>query len=770
MTTAWIAQARKFADYFLTLYRPWNTQTSDGGTLPGSTMWNDLCHYMHTLDHGEHNQHQPSFLDRIRCKWITNAAHGLRIAGEDRTAASKYRCQCATVWNTKDGSESLRSTLQPEEGVALLSNEVRIQEAIAATAAQENINILRDKASADDLLERANHSHLEYYQATEFALRRLFQPTEQQKAAPYTISSANQLLRSNEDNSNINNILVQLRADIIHPPCIDDNDVTIVPGPWTTTKDVPEGTRLSDKLNPNQKIIWNMANYYFDKLRKFKDGQLAKPKPFHLLIHGGPGTGKSFLAECIQESATEHKFTIACVAPTGIAASNLPNGRTMHNFASVPMFHDTRIFLPKLNALKLTTIQERAQHETMACKIIDEISFVGPEMFAQDEIRMKQIMNSDEMFGGVAIIIMGDFNQLPPVAPAESLYAALLKSINIKAPAKANSTSTGPNTQGARLFGQFRKIELTQQMRAQNDPDHIEFLRKLRSASADPKTRYMDTINRLKIISRNDVDRDPTWMNAPIVVTSNQERYRINEHQSLMLAKKQSCPRIIWFQPILGIVANGLNQIQTNYLYATCPQFRGIFVAGAPGFLMSNINPKRGLTNGTPVTFHSLVLDPREDRERLLTAMMQGNTEDISLQYNPLHILVKITNANPTDCIGMTAVEGEVVIPLSQTHTSKLFPITVPGKLNKIKLQTTSHEIDLGFSVTLHKIQGQTCSKLIVDLNHRPFMPQVTFPGLYVAVSRVRRGEDLRIMPIQPSSINLKFLNTLQPSKNSSLG
>ena len=44
-------------------------------------------------------------------------------------------------------------------------------------------------------------------------------------------------------------------------------------------------------------------------------------------------------------------------------------------------------------------------------------------------------------------------------------------------------------------------------------------------------------------------------------------------------------------------------------------------------------------------------------------------------------------------------------------------------------------------------------------------MPQVTFPGLYVAVSRVRRGEDLRIMPIQPSSINLKFLNTLQPSK-----
>jgi hypothetical protein len=127
--------------------------------------------------------------------------------------------------------------------------------------------------------------------------------------------------------------------------------------------------------------------------------------------------------------------------------------------------------------------------------------------------------------------------------------------------------------------------------------------------------------------------------------------------------------------------------------------------------------------------------------------------------------LVKITHADPNDFIGLTAVEGEAVIPLSQTHTSKPFAITVLGKLNKIKLQTISHGVDWGFSVTLHKIQGQTCSKLIVVLNHRPFMPQITFPGFYVAVSRVRRAQDLRIMPLQPSSYNLKFLNGLQPSK-----
>jgi hypothetical protein len=83
------------------------------------------------------------------------------------------------------------------------------------SAAQENINILRERASADDLLERANHSHLEYNQAA-LALRRLFQPPEHQRATPQTPTSANHMLRSDNDDNNIHGILARLRADIIH--------------------------------------------------------------------------------------------------------------------------------------------------------------------------------------------------------------------------------------------------------------------------------------------------------------------------------------------------------------------------------------------------------------------------------------------------------------------------------------------------------------------------------------------------------------------------
>lgn len=62
-----------------------------------------------------------------------------------------------------------------------------------------------------------------------------------------------------------------------------------------------------------------------------KDGYGTKPTPILLLLHGGPGTGKPFFAKCIHEVALKNQFTIGCKAPTGTAASNLPNGRTALN-------------------------------------------------------------------------------------------------------------------------------------------------------------------------------------------------------------------------------------------------------------------------------------------------------------------------------------------------------------------------------------------------------------------------------------------------------
>jgi hypothetical protein len=410
----------------------------------------------------------------------------------------------------------------------------------------------------------------------------------------------------------------------------------------------------------------------------------------------------------------------------------------------------------------LATLQQQAQHQSLALLVIDEISNVGPEMLAQIELRLRHIMENDLPFGDIAQLYLGDFFQIPPVSPTETLYHALLNLSSEDVGRNPNTAFTSPAKQGARLFASFQKVELTKQMRAAKDPVHIAFLNQLRTSAANGMPKTFEPLEQLKVLTREDIEREPDWMSAPIVVTSNEERYRINEQKSTVFAKQQNCPRIIWYQPILGLVANVIDQDQVNYLYATCHRLKGIFVHGAPGFLTENINPTHGLTNGTAITYHSLVLDPREDRESVLSAMASSQ-EDVILQFNPIYVLVNVTNAKPENFVGITTEADKVVIPLPQTHISKTFKVELLNKEGKINLQTKSHGVELGYAITLHKIQGQTCRQLIVDLNYRPFKPQISFSGFYVAVSRVRRSQDLRIMPIQPNTSTLKYLQTLKP-------
>ena len=78
-------------------------------------------------------------------------------------------------------------------------------------------------------------------------------------------------------------------------------------------------------------------------------------------------------------------------------------------------------------------------------------------------------------------------------------------------------------------------------------------------------------------------------------------------------------------------------------------------IKGAPGFITENIKPERGLVNGTQVTYHSLVLDEREDRERIAEELMYlANGEDIPLQFPPQYINVIVNAADPADFLDMT--------------------------------------------------------------------------------------------------------------------
>ena len=133
----------------------------------------------------------------------------------------------------------------------------------------------------------------------------------------------------------------------------------------------------------------------------------------NVFITGSAGTGKTYLLQQFIEYLHERQIYPTIVAPTGIAASHL-KGQTIHSFFALGI-RDTVVdngyveFLLEKSYLK-------SRFSKLKVLIIDEVSMVSPEIFSSMDKVLRAFKNSPEPFGGVQVVISGDFFQLPPVS------------------------------------------------------------------------------------------------------------------------------------------------------------------------------------------------------------------------------------------------------------------------------------------------------------------------------------------------------------------
>lgn len=135
----------------------------------------------------------------------------------------------------------------------------------------------------------------------------------------------------------------------------------------------------------------------------------------NVFITGPGGTGKSFLIKILLECMPKERKT-GVVALTGCAALLLGcKAKTLHSWAGIGLGKESVEALVasiKKKSWK-PSLRNWLQTKTL---IIDEVSMMTPELFEKLDAIGRRIRGSSQPFGGIQIVLIGDFYQLPPVA------------------------------------------------------------------------------------------------------------------------------------------------------------------------------------------------------------------------------------------------------------------------------------------------------------------------------------------------------------------
>ena len=145
------------------------------------------------------------------------------------------------------------------------------------------------------------------------------------------------------------------------------------------------------------------------------DPNKLKPPQLLLQINGPAGSGKTYLIQKVKayaKSIFNHNKFVHTAAPSGTAAF-LIKGETLHSLLMLPINYHKYESLPSDRLLQL-----QQKFNDIGILVIDEKSMIGQKLFHMVHMRLTEIYpeRREEVFGGLSIVLIGDWKQLPPVA------------------------------------------------------------------------------------------------------------------------------------------------------------------------------------------------------------------------------------------------------------------------------------------------------------------------------------------------------------------
>jgi ATP-dependent exoDNAse (exonuclease V) alpha subunit len=398
---------------------------------------------------------------------------------------------------------------------------------------------------------------------------------------------------------------------------------------------------------------------------------------FHTFLTGPAGSGKSTL---IKRFIEEHKGETLVCASTGIAAVNI-GGVTIHRLFSFPIVPIGYSQVKHLDPEKRPEDYARLKlFNATKYIVIDEISMVRADVMDQISWFLHKNFGANGLFGGKKIIMVGDIDQLPPVVSSDS-DRAMIERRQYKSPYFFDAACWNPER-----YSKFVTIKLTKVWR-QSDPTFINFLNDIKSNNISPLE--MDRFNH-RAVSK---DKD----NGGVLLCSTNKI--ANETNAFKLSQVAGDP-IISIGDVSGDFPEGfMPAARTIELKPGC---RIMTIVND----LSKVNPK--FVNGSIGTFIERITDENGDR-----------------------LMIRFDSDPETEIeVGKVVFEN---IDYAYDEATGRVKSKVIGRFCQFPVK-------LAYALTIHKSQGQSFDKIIIDLGARGAFAH---GQTYVALSRCRSMEGI---------------------------
>ncbi|OJD34332.1 mitochondrial dna helicase [Diplodia corticola] len=435
---------------------------------------------------------------------------------------------------------------------------------------------------------------------------------------------------------------------------------------------------------------------------------------------GSAGTGKSVLLReiiaALKKKYIRESERVAVTASTGLAACNI-GGVTLHSFSGIGLGN-----APVEELVKKIKRNQKHKHRWMRVKvlIVDEVSMIDGDLFDKLEAIARNLRNNGRPFGGIQVIITGDFFQLPPV-PEKNKVA--------KFAFDANTWNTVIE----------HTIGLTHIFR-QKDPVFAGMLNEMREGRLSPSSiEAFKQLNR-PLESESGLEATELFPLRQQVEEANRRRMTVLHGDVRTYEAKDG-----------GTIQD---KTQRDRILANCMAPEAIQLKkGAQVMLIKNMDET--LVNGSlgrVIGFmNEAMFDSYQQNEEQYLGISSANNPDdpeerMLLEQRRRAKITDMLNASSQlyPVVRFTLPDGTMRDLLCQRESWKN---ELPN--GEVVASRSQVPLILAWALSIHKAQGQTLERVKVDLGRVFEKGQA-----YVALSRATNMAGLQVMNFDPKKVN----------------